>query len=166
MTYHFYSSVNAENPVIVKFNSTNQLNNKTFNGLRNTIILIHGWGDSAKGLLVKTVKNAILSGRYDYNIIGLDWSPVWKNSTVEVFKATLAKEIGKCVASFLNTLQKDFKLHLSNLTLAGHSAGGPVCGGIGSAIKGIKHIVGLDTNSISKTDADFVQVSRKFLYVM
>lgn len=125
-----------------------------FDGSKDTIILIHGYGDSAKGLLVKTVKNDLVRGKRDLNIIGLDWSPLWKDKTKSTAKAAVF------IAEFLNTLVKDHGMKYSHLTIVGHSAGGPVSAAIGKQLKGqVQNIVGLDTIGIAKTDAKFVEVT-------
>lgn len=160
MTYYFYNIQNADKPVEVKSNNMNAMKETHFSGSKETMILIHGWGDSAKGLLVKTVKNEVFGGKHDLNVIGLDWSPIWKNGTINDFRKKAAKEAGKFIAEFLGVLVKDHGLKYNKLTIVGHSAGGPVSAGIGSALNGeVYNIVGLDTNTIKKSDAKFVEVS-------
>lgn len=159
MTYYFYSLQNPNNPVEVKSDKVDTMKNTHFESSKDTMILIHGYGDSAQGLLVKTVKNDILDAKRDINIVGLDWSPIWKNNPSKDFFTKNAHLAGKFIAEFLEVLVKNYGLKLSKLTIVGHSAGGPISGAIGASLNGeVKNIVGLDTRGINKTDAQFVEV--------
>lgn len=160
MTYYFYSLQNPDTPVEVKSNTVDAVKKTHFDASKDTIILIHGYGDSAQGLLVKVVKNDIVAAKQDLNIIGLDWSPIWKNNPAGDFFKKNAPIAGKFIAQFLGVLSKSYGLKYSKLTIVGHSAGGPISGAIGLNLDGeVKNIVGLDTSGINKTDAQFVEVS-------
>lgn len=159
MTYYFYSLQNPNTPIEVKSDKVDAMKNTHFDSAKDTIILIHGYGDSAQGLLVKTVKNDIVAAKRDLNIIGLDWSPIWKNNPSKDFFTKNAQKAGKFIAEFLAVLAKEYRLKYSALTIVGHSAGGPISGAIGASLNGeVKNIVGLDTSGIKKSDAKFVEV--------
>lgn len=158
IAYYFYNLQNAEIPVEVLSNDTKAIKNTHFDGSKETMILVHGGGDSAKGLLVKTVKNSILGAKIDMNVIGLDWSLIQKHNTGKNVYAC-AKRAGEIIADFLDVLVKDHGLKFSKLSFVGHSAAGPFCAAVGSTLKGeLKTIVGLDTSGIRKEDAKFVEV--------
>lgn len=160
MTYYFYGLKNPTEPQEIKWNNVNDLRHGHFNASKYTLILIHGYNDSAQGLLVKTVKNELLNAKQDLNIIGLDWSPIWKNNNPSDFYSKLAPKAGEYIGHFFNQLLILFDLDYSKVTIAAHSAGGPIAGAFGETVNGyVKHIVGLDTSGINKTNAHFVEVS-------
>lgn len=159
MTYYFYSLQNPDKPVEVKSNNIDAIKKTHFNGSKETLILIHGWFDTASGLLVQTVKKEIIAGNHDINLIGLDWSPIWRNTSNHEPWEIKSGKAGRFIADFLGVLARDYGLKYSKLTITGHSAGGPVSAGIGSALDGqVKRIVALDTENVTKSEAKFVEV--------
>lgn len=159
LTYYFYNPLQPNQPTTIKSNTIQDLKYIDFNAIKDTIILIHGWADSGQGGLVTAVRSALFEGDHDLNIIGVDWSTVWKNSNIQQFRATRAGETGKLIAEFLEDMAKIHQMDFSKVKIVCHSAGGPVTSAVGAALRGeIDSIVGLDTNNISPSDADFVQV--------
>lgn len=163
LTYYFYNLQNPDSPIEIKSNNTDKVRNTHFDSSKETIILIHGYGHDAQGALVKTVKNKIINEVIDVNIIGLDWSSIWKTGhSTDFFH--IVPEIGVYAAEFLTVLATKYGLDYSNLTIVGHSAGGPISGATGSALKGkVKYILGLDTYNITQSEAEFVEVSMKII---
>lgn len=108
---------------------------------------------------MKFVKDAIVTGKKDMNIVALDWSNLQKHNPGKNIYAC-APQAGIIIRDFLRKLVKDYGLKYSMLTFVGHSAAGPFCAAVGAALNGeMKAIVGLDTSGIKKSDAKYVEVS-------
>lgn len=162
MTYYFYSLKNPVNPVKVTANNTAPMKQTNFNASKDTLILVHGWGDTGNGFFVRDVMKAVVAGSHDLNVIGVDWSPVWGNTSNHEAWEIKSRKTGKFIADFLEVLAKDYGLKYSNLTITGVSAGGPVAAGMGYALQGaVRAIIALDTENVTKSDAKYVQVGRE-----
>jgi hypothetical protein len=83
--------------------------------------------------------------RYDYNVIFVDWSR--GSSTINYIKARRRIRIlAPMVARFIEMLDSNNYLQLSNLRLVGFSLGAHAAGLVGKNITGgkVRKIVGLD----------------------
>jgi len=107
-----------------------------------TIILIHGFTDSARSDWMVNSKNALLA-KEDVNIIQVDWSP---GADGTYLKATAnARMVGAQLTRLANFLVKEANLNLEQTRIVAHSIGSHAAGYAGEALGGlIGHITALD----------------------
>lgn len=106
-------------------------------------LITHGWMSAEDRSSVMLIKNAYLK-KYDYNIIGVDWSSISMNYLYPLV-AKQVKYVGKSVATFLKVLSETFGVKGEQIHLIGHSLGAHVMGNAASSSGlNISRITGLD----------------------
>lgn len=159
LKYFFYNLQNANAPIEIQWNATNEIKKTYFNASKHTVLLIHGFGDYGNGTMVEIIKNQIVAAKRDVNIIGIDWSPLWIYYNDREILNEL-KMAGWYCSVFFKTLKNSFNLDFTKLTVAAHSIGGSIAAYLGFYLFGeIQYMVGLDTNGINKSHAQYITVS-------
>ncbi|XP_075147676.1 phospholipase A1-like [Haematobia irritans] len=164
--YYLYTRANPTKGV--KITSTaKSINNSNFDPSKPTYFVIHGWTQSYTSSMNKEIRTAALNA-FDCNVIVVDWARA--RSVDYVTSVTAVPRVGKKIASFITSLNKNFKMPYESLTVAGHSLGAHVAGYAGKNVKNgkIHTIVGLDPalplfnydkpkKRLAETDAVYVE---------
>ncbi|XP_033111036.1 pancreatic triacylglycerol lipase-like [Anneissia japonica] len=162
--FHLYTHVNPVNFTIIDRNVPESLTSTYFNPHLKTVVLIHGWTDTAGGW-TNRVRDALLQ-RESVNIVAVDWT-IGAGQLIYPRSCQNARVSGKEVALFLKFIHDITGASYSNMHLIGHSLGAHVAGYAGEAQPGIGRITGSDAAGpgytvfdrrcrLDQTDADFV----------
>lgn len=168
VTFYVYNRKNTGGTKVTH-NTVSVLKNAGFDASKETIIFIHGYYSSAASKPFPVDTTGLVLRLNDWNIINVDWEPVWKNNGAGIVMSNLGN-VGGFIGSFVSAIQKEFGLNLDKLQIIGHSVGGHLTGTAGNALKGaVKSIVGLDpanvvgvdnhVNRISTSSGKYVEVS-------
>lgn len=158
--YYFMNLQNAATPIKVLTDNSNAIKNTHFNGTKDTIFLVHGSGNNGLSALTQIIKNTTFGAKIDINIIAVDWNTIRKRVTQKADLEACGPIAGNLMADFINVLVNHYGLKLSKLTVVGHSLAGHFISGLAATLKDqIQNIVGVDTSSVKRTDAKFVEVS-------
>lgn len=168
ITYFLFTSSNPEDPQIIFKNDSNSLLESNFNSSDLTLVYIHGYNGGINDRYIPKIKKAMQNRGSPYNLIFQDWSVLGKNDNYLIAKDGV-EPAGKDLALFIQFLQTEGNVSLSNLVLSGHSLGAHVAGFCGKNMpkdSRIKHIVGLDpagvffsnpNQMLNSTDAEYVE---------
>ncbi|KAK0167247.1 hypothetical protein PV327_004672 [Microctonus hyperodae] len=169
--FYLYTKKNPTLPQELQINNENSLVNSNFNSKHKTIILIHGFTESASKEFAQTVSNEYLK-RDNYNIIRVNWEKLaagpfhyYSNAVNNV------PLVGKHTAKLIEWLEAKKIISISKLHIIGFSLGGHVAGFVGKKFTSHKigRISGLDpagpafhlvakNERLDKSDAHFVDV--------
>ena len=69
-----FTKVNPDKPYIMKLNDSENLQGSSFNALRPTKVIIHGWTDSSETYWLQDMRKNYLNVG-DYNVICINWFP-------------------------------------------------------------------------------------------
>ncbi|XP_071451360.1 lipase member H-like [Hetaerina americana] len=149
---------------------TDELRNSTFDFLKPTFILTHGFLSGINSEAVQSIKDMYL-GFKEENVIAVDWSRIAANPLYFIVKRQTVHVAG-IVADFVHFLKLS-GVDLGNIHLCGHSLGAHVMGLTGKEFNKfpskIARITGLDpaaplysvndtSTRLDRDDADFVDV--------
>ncbi|KAK0176250.1 hypothetical protein PV328_000403 [Microctonus aethiopoides] len=169
--FHLYTRNNPMLPQKLQINNENSLINSNFNSKHNTIILIHGFTESASMSFAKTISTEYLK-RDDYNVIRVDWK---KLAAGPLHYYSIASDnvplVGKQTSKLIKWLKTKKKISISKLHIIGFSLGAHVAGFVGKEFSSHKigRISGLDpagpgfhqvdqNKRLDKSDAHFVDI--------
>jgi pimeloyl-ACP methyl ester carboxylesterase len=112
-------------------------NSSNFNHSRNTVLLVHGFGDSGQATVLLQIKNEMLKA-FDVNLIVVDWQK--GAAAPDYFSASSNTRVAaERIAKFLN----ESNIDQTQVHCIGHSLGAHTCGFAGKITK-FKRITGLD----------------------
>lgn len=134
-----------DNPTIsheLNYLDLTSISDSTFNAARPTKILIHGFMSSKDASPAVANLSVAFLKKYDYNVIGVDWSEGAKKFYPKSVANT--RVVGAAIANLVNTLVNKFGLKLRDLHVIGHSLGAHAAGYVGRRVPGIARITGLD----------------------
>ncbi|XP_072380359.1 pancreatic lipase-related protein 3-like [Diabrotica undecimpunctata] len=164
---YFRDQRKPNNDLPLNTSETSQLGSSGFSVGKDTVLVIHGWKSNYKSEINVVLSEAYL-GKYDINLLVVDWSRV-ANDLYVIASASVEK-IGQIVGNYIKTLQQKFKLDLNKTAIVGHSLGAHVAGIAGRTVGGLaNYLIGLDPAwplfvvlhrniRIRPTDAKFVQI--------
>ncbi|OWR50387.1 inactive lipase [Danaus plexippus plexippus] len=124
-------------------NNVNLLSRSNYKSIRRTIVLIHGWMNSATSNFNSVLLRALLAAE-DVNVIVVDWS---SGSNSLQYREVNANAIssGSAVAQFINWLNQNTGSVLAQYHIIGHGVGGHQAGIVGSLNLPVHgYITGLD----------------------
>ncbi|XP_046396636.1 lipase member H-like [Ischnura elegans] len=171
LVYVLYTRRGPATGETLKFGDAEMLRRSSFDRLKPTVFVTHGFQSTAKSPCVNDIKDMYM-GFHEVNLIAVDWSRITlsinyyavKNQTISV---------GGFVAEFVHFLQVWGGVDLGSIHLIGHSLGAHVMGIAGKTFrnqpKKIGRITGLDpagplfklsdpSTRLDSADADFVDV--------
>ncbi|KAI4494493.1 hypothetical protein M0802_008814 [Mischocyttarus mexicanus] len=155
------------NGYVLKLRSPENLSKSTWNSVKHTKFITHGWLDNAYGKPCAKVRDAFLKAD-DYNVVVIDWEPA---STDLYYKAkenipAVAKYVGK----FIDYVKSVGGLDYDETLLVGHGLGAHLVSLAAKYSGGkIGQVLGLDparrdysdadeSTRIDQSHADYVQV--------
>ncbi|XP_052737636.1 pancreatic lipase-related protein 2-like [Bicyclus anynana] len=141
--YHLFTRANptVSQPLLV--NNALLLTRSNYNSNRRTIVLIHGWLNSATSDFNSVIVPALLRAE-DLNVIVVDWSIGASALTHRVVNENTVQS-GKAVARFITWLNQQSGSTLAQYHIIGHGLGGHQAGVVGRNLQGlVPYITGLD----------------------
>ncbi|XP_049884302.1 pancreatic triacylglycerol lipase-like [Pectinophora gossypiella] len=141
--YHLFTRLNPTVSQPLLLGSDGLLGMTNYDARRRTIIIIHGWLDSATANVNSVLVPAFLAAE-DVNVIVVDWSA--GAGTIN-YAAAVSNTVtsGESVARFINWLNQATNTSPMSYHLVGHSLGGHQVGIIGRNVNGqVAYITALD----------------------
>ncbi|CAG9796744.1 unnamed protein product [Diatraea saccharalis] len=141
--YHLFTRANPTTSQPLVPNNAATLQQSNFDGKKRTVLLVHGWRDSALSELNSVIVPALLDAA-DLNVIVVDWS---SGASSINFRLVILNTIssGNAVAQFITWLNQASGSDTSQLHLIGHGFGGHQVGIIGRNLGGtVNYITGLN----------------------
>ncbi|XP_072945527.1 pancreatic triacylglycerol lipase-like [Epargyreus clarus] len=141
--YHLFTRENPSRSQPLVVNNVELLTQSNFRGNRRTIILIHGWMNSATSDFNTVLVPAFLAAE-DVNVIVVDWSA---GANALNYRTVIANTLssGAAVASFIDWLNQAAGSTPVQYHIVGHGFGGHQAGIVGRNVQGdITYITGLD----------------------
>ncbi|XP_032528997.2 pancreatic triacylglycerol lipase-like [Danaus plexippus] len=141
--YHLFTRENPRVSQPLMPNNVNLLSRSNYKSIRRTIVLIHGWMNSATSNFNSVLLRALLAAE-DVNVIVVDWS---SGSNSLQYREVNANAIssGSAVAQFINWLNQNTGSVLAQYHIIGHGVGGHQAGIVGRNLNGqVPYITGLD----------------------
>ncbi|XP_046396857.1 lipase member H-like [Ischnura elegans] len=147
------------------------LRRSSFDRLKPTVFVTHGFQSSAQSLCVQGIKNMYM-GFHRVNLIAVDWSRIASSINYFVVKQQTIP-VGGIVAEFVHFLQVWGGVDLGNIHLIGHSLGAHVMGIAAKTFRNqprkVGRITGLDpagplfklndpSTRIDREDGEFVDI--------
>ncbi|XP_060083640.1 inactive pancreatic lipase-related protein 1-like [Ylistrum balloti] len=134
---------------------------------RDTIFLIHGWMDSAKNPKFRKMRKTLIRFN-DVNVIAVNWKR-GAGHNLYYQSAANTRIIAAMISKFLLRLQYELGYSMEKVHIIGHSLGAQMAGYIGTEVKGIGRISGIDPAGpsfegyppetvLDPTDANFVDI--------
>ncbi|OQV16972.1 putative Pancreatic lipase-related protein 2 [Hypsibius exemplaris] len=171
-TFHLFTMANQTKPEILDYRSPATVLSSKFRPGKLTVIVIHGFGESARAGWIKDFQEAILKKYSSANFIAVDWEKAAKQPLYHVAASNTqltAAQIARLLFVINNvtgTLMKD--VHLIGFSLGGQVAGLTSGKLIEFGLPRVGRITGLDPagpmfegaqpeGRLDKNDADFVQ---------
>ncbi|XP_075147675.1 phospholipase A1-like [Haematobia irritans] len=164
--YYLYTRANPSKGQKLT-STTKSIDDSNFDPSKPTYFVIHGWTQSYTSGMNKDIRSAALR-TFDCNVIIVDWARA--RSVDYVTSVAAVSKVGKKIASFIDFLNKEYKMSFDTLTVAGHSLGAHVAGYAGKNVKNgkIGVIVGMDPamplfnydkpkKRLAETDAVYVE---------
>lgn len=133
---------NPNNSQELKYTDISSISNSHFDSARPTKILLHGFMSSKDDSPAVANLSAAFLEKFDYNIIGVDWSAGAKQFYPKAVANT--RVVGATIANLVNTLKDKFGLKLRDLHVIGHSLGAHAAGYVGRRVPGVARVTGLD----------------------
>lgn len=165
INFYLYTRDNRH-PELLRTNETN-LNNTSFDGNRQTKILIHGYLDNVKESSNWMIACKELLYQDNYNVIIVDWFRVSVNFYPEV--VSYIEIVGNIISDLIKYLKENGGAKYEDFHLIGHSLGAQISGFVGKRIYKLGRITGLDPagpkfqnvsddRHLDRSDAEFVDV--------
>ncbi|XP_045450495.1 pancreatic triacylglycerol lipase-like [Melitaea cinxia] len=140
--YFLYTRENPNNGQII-FRNENWLSLTNYKSLRRTIVLIHGWRNSASSEFNNVLIPALLAAE-DVNVIVVDWSVGAGSLSYRQVNFNCITSAA-AVADFIKWLNQASGSTLSQYHIIGHGVGGHQAGIIGRNLdRDVPYITGLD----------------------
>ncbi|KAJ2942490.1 hypothetical protein O0L34_g16095 [Tuta absoluta] len=143
IVYHLFTRDNptVSQPLLMGVDGLLGLTN--YDARRRTIVLLHGWMDSAVADVNTVLVPAFLAAE-DLNVIVVDWSA---GADTINYIAAVSNTVsgGRSVARFINWLNSATGNSAASYHIVGHSLGGHMAGIVGRNVEGdVAYITGLD----------------------
>ncbi|XP_045773213.1 pancreatic triacylglycerol lipase-like [Maniola jurtina] len=164
--YHLFTRANPTVSQPLTINNAGLLSRSNYNRNRRTIILIHGWMDSATSNFSTVLVPALLRAG-DLNVIVVDWS---RGANAIRYREANENTVrsGGAVARFVNWLNQESGSSLTQYHIIGHGLGGHQAGVVGRNLQGrVPYITSLDPaligwatniNKFRRTDGQYTEV--------
>lgn len=168
VSFYLNTRLNPTDALIYTWDNIDEIVNSTFNPAHPTRITIHGWMNSAEGLINTLIRDEYLKVG-EFNVIAIDWERI---SLFEYDSAVAAlPEVGQLIARVVDRLNELELIDVDELSIIGHSLGAHLSGFVGKNVKTglVGTIVGLDPagplftvenadGRIDKEDAAYVEI--------
>ncbi|KAK6188484.1 hypothetical protein SNE40_004650 [Patella caerulea] len=163
-TLNLFTRKNPTTSQLLRYQDKTTISNSNYNPSIPTKILVHGFlSNGHQEYMIQLTKTFLEID--DMNIIVVDWS----DGAHKFYPKAVANTrlVGAIVATFVNLVKNSYQADPASFHVIGHSLGAQVAGYIGSGVKNMGRITGLDpagplfdrTNNevhLDATDATFV----------
>ncbi|XP_038071471.1 pancreatic lipase-related protein 2-like isoform X2 [Patiria miniata] len=137
-----YTRLNTDLYMKIDRTDPSSLQYSTFNALRRTIFLIHGYSEKgARSEWMKELKDKLLATE-NLNVFLVDWGAGARNLYGQSVQNT--RVVGRVIARFMQFLNTETGANFARMHLVGHSLGAHIAGYAGAFQSGIGRITGLD----------------------
>lgn len=123
---YLYTRLNPIEPIKLKFEDIDGLENSLFNPNHQTRFTIHGWNSNIDANVNQLTKNELFSIG-DFNVIGVDWR-VQAGTINYISSRNRVPEIAEVLANYIDNLVKRNLITLDKISIIGHSLGGHLAG--------------------------------------
>ncbi|KAF6210751.1 hypothetical protein GE061_013861 [Apolygus lucorum] len=167
--FYLYTAETRQTPQQLWIDDRVSLKSSDFQGLRKTVVVVHGFENDSKSNFTQMIKNALLKYE-DVNVIAIDWSFFTKNPNY-LWVVSETKSVGEFIGQFVDFLMNQTGLSPDHVHFIGHSIGAHASGFAGKYLKGqgktVGRISGLDPAwpgfYTSGTDARLSSMDAKFV---
>ncbi|CAG4965431.1 unnamed protein product [Colias eurytheme] len=141
--YHLFTRSNPSRSQPLQFNNVNLLQQSNYNSSKRTIVLIHGWMNSATSDFNMALIPVILAAA-DVNVIVVDWSSGANSINYRIVNWNSVTS-GQAVARFIDWVNDLTGSNPGQYHIIGHGVGGHQAGVVGRNVRGqINYVTGLD----------------------
>ncbi|XP_062554733.1 phospholipase A1-like [Armigeres subalbatus] len=168
VVFVFFSQTNSAGSAY-RLSELDYVDDATFDVLRPTRVVIHGWLNNRNSPLNVKIRQTYLR-KWNYNVIVVDWSSC-AGSLNYIAAALCVEGVGRMVGKMLWSLKTSKGLTLEDVYVVGHSLGAHVAGISGKTVGSgrLSTIVALDpawplisfwdkNSRVDKDDAQYVEV--------
>ncbi|KAJ0175089.1 hypothetical protein K1T71_009230 [Dendrolimus kikuchii] len=162
--YLLYTRRNPQSAQTLVINNAASITSSNFNARVPTIVIAHGWLSNQKSELNDVIRDAAL-GKYDLNIIVLDWRRLAISDYVTAVRGV--PDVGRGLGQFLRFVNQVTGAPFNSMHLAGFSLGSHLVGNAGRELGGrLARVTGLDpagplwssnSNRLGPNDAVYVE---------
>ncbi|XP_075147674.1 phospholipase A1-like [Haematobia irritans] len=166
VNFYLYTRINPSEATKISTDE-NTVINSYFDPNKATYVIIHGFVNSYKTIIIENIKSSALRA-LDCNVIVVDWARARSLDYISSFVAV--PRSAEKIAELIDFLHESFSLSFRTLTVVGHSLGAHVAGITGKSVQTgkIHKIIGLDAaktlfdykkpeGRLAETDGDYVQ---------
>ncbi|XP_045492622.1 pancreatic triacylglycerol lipase-like [Colias croceus] len=141
--YHLFTRSNPSRSQPLQFNNVNLLQQSNYDSSKRTIVLIHGWMNSATSDFNMALIPVILAAA-DVNVIVVDWSSGANSINYRIVNWNSVTS-GQAVARFIDWVNDLTGSNPGQYHIIGHGVGGHQAGVVGRNVRGqINYVTGLD----------------------